>query len=173
MEGSVSLEKEIRELARSLYSKASEHKPTLFESQDWMGRMIDWSLRDEALRVALFRFVDVFPSLDSAAEIGRHLHEYFHRVDIALGGLVYLAQALHAGWLVAPVVRRNVVRLARRFIVEEKSSALVPVLEKLRQEPAAFTLDVVGEATVSDREADAMKERYLNLIRSLTQVAGK
>lgn len=173
MEGSVSLEKEIRELARSLYSKASEHKPTLFESQDWMGRMIDWSLRDEALRVALFRFVDVLPSLDSAAEIGRHLHEYFHRVDHALGGLVYLAQALHAGWLVAPVVRRNVVRLARRFIVEEKSSALVPVLEKLRQEPAAFTLDVVGEATVSDREADAMKERYLNLIRSLTQVAGK
>ena len=121
MEGSVSLEKEIRELARSLYSKASEHKPTIFEPQDWMGRMIDWSLRDEALRVALFRFVDVLPSLDSAAEIGRHLHEYFHRVDHALGGLVYLAQALHAGWLVAPVVRRNVVRLARRFIVEEKA----------------------------------------------------
>ncbi len=172
MEGSNGLEQEIRDLARSLFGKASEHKPTLFEPQDWMGRMIDWSLRDEALRVALFRFVDVLPSLDSAAEIGRHLREYFQRVDHALGGLVYLAQALHAGWLVAPVVRHNVVRLARRFIVEEKTSALVPVLEKLRQEPAAFTLDVVGEATVSDSEADAMQERYLDLIRRLSPVVG-
>jgi RHH-type proline utilization regulon transcriptional repressor/proline dehydrogenase/delta 1-pyrroline-5-carboxylate dehydrogenase len=171
MERSGSLEKEIRDLARFLYGKASEHKPTLFEPQDWMGRMIDWSLRDEALRVALFRFVDVLPSLDSAAEIGRHLREYFYRVDHALGGLVFLAQALHAGWLVAPVVRHNVVRLARRFIVEEESSALIPVLEKLRQEPAAFTLDVVGEATVSDREADIMQGRYLDLIRRLTPVA--
>jgi RHH-type proline utilization regulon transcriptional repressor/proline dehydrogenase/delta 1-pyrroline-5-carboxylate dehydrogenase len=172
MEGSNNLEKEIRDLARSLYSKASEHKPTLFEPQDWMGRMIDWSLKDEALRVALFRFVDVLPSLDSAAEIGRHLREYFHRVDHALGGLVFLAQALHAGWLVAPVVRHNVVRLARRFIVEEETASLVSVLEKLRQEPAAFTLDVVGEATVSDSEADVMQGRYLDLIRCLTPVAG-
>lgn len=66
-----SLEKDVRELARALYHKAAEHKPSLFEPQDWMGRMIDWSLKDESLRVALFRFVDVLPSLDSAAEIGR------------------------------------------------------------------------------------------------------
>lgn len=167
MEDLDNLDKEIQDLARSLCKKAAQQKPSLFDPQDWLGRMIDWSLKDEDLRVALFRFVDVLPSLDSAADIGRHLREHFGRVDHALSGLVFLAQTLHAGWLVAPVVRQNVVRLARRFIVEEDTESLVSVLAGLRQEPAAFTLDVVGETTLSDREADAMQERYLDLMRRL------
>jgi RHH-type proline utilization regulon transcriptional repressor/proline dehydrogenase/delta 1-pyrroline-5-carboxylate dehydrogenase len=171
MADSRSIEAEVRELARSLYGRASQHKPSLFEPQDWMGRMIDWSLKDESLRAALFRFVDVLPSLDSAAEISRHLQEYFARVDHALGGLVFLAQALHAGWLVAPVIRQNVVRLARRFIAEENTDHLAPVLAELREEPAGFTLDVVGEATVSDKEASAMHKRYLDLLQHLAPVA--
>jgi len=166
-------EKETRELARALFRRAAARRPALFEPRDWIGRMIDWSLKDESLRVALFRFVDVLPSLDSAGGIGRHLREYFARVDHALGGLVFLAQALHAGWLVAPVVRGNVVRLARRFIVEDNPAALTPALEDLRGEPAAFTLDVVGEATVSDQEVSAMEARYLDLMRRLAPVAEK
>jgi RHH-type transcriptional regulator, proline utilization regulon repressor / proline dehydrogenase / delta 1-pyrroline-5-carboxylate dehydrogenase len=166
-----SIEPEIQRLARSLYRKAAENKPSLFEAKDLLGRMIDWSLEDESLRVALFRFVDVLPSLESSAEIGRHLEEYFGRVDHALGGLVYLAQAIHAGRLVAPVVRRNVIKLARRFIAEESGEHLVRVLTHLRKEPAAFTLDVVGEATVSDLEAVAMQQRYVDLLRRLAEVS--
>jgi len=164
-------EQAVQSLAHSLYQKAAQHKPSLFEAKDLLGRMIDWSLNDESLRVALFRFVDVLPSLESSSEIGRHLEEYFARVDHALGGLVVLAQALHAGTLVAPVVRRNVINLARRFIAEESGGHLVSVLENLRKEPAAFTLDIVGEATVSDREARAMQQRYLDLLRRLSRTS--
>ena len=160
----------VQTLARALYQKAAQHKPSLFEAKDLLGRMIDWSLADESLRVALFRFVDVLPSLESSSEIGRHLEEYFTRVDHALGGLAYLAQALHAGTLVAPVVRRNVIQLARRFIAEESGDHLIDVLTDLRNAPAAFTLDVVGEATVSDPEANAMQRRYLDLLRRLAKV---
>jgi RHH-type proline utilization regulon transcriptional repressor/proline dehydrogenase/delta 1-pyrroline-5-carboxylate dehydrogenase len=165
------IDREIRRQARALYTRAAEHKPSIFEARDLLGRMIDWSLEDDSLRTALFRFVDVLPSLQSSAEIGRHLEEYFARVDHALGGLVYVAQALQAGRWVAPVVRRNVVSFARRFIAEEKADELIPILSALRAEPAAFTLDVVGEATVSDREAVAMQNRYLNLLRSLSGTA--
>src|SRR6185503_11458083 len=161
----VTSEQEVQRLARALYHKAARQKPALFDAQDLLGRMIDWSLDDESLRVALFRFVDVLPSLDSSAEIGRHLEEYFARVDHALGGLALLAQALHAGTLVAPVVRRNVVKLARRFIAEESGDHLIKAITRLRKERAAFTLDAVGEATVSDHEAAAMQQRYLELLR--------
>jgi RHH-type transcriptional regulator, proline utilization regulon repressor / proline dehydrogenase / delta 1-pyrroline-5-carboxylate dehydrogenase len=167
------LEREIQSLARSLYSAAAKHKPSIFDPQDWVGKMIEWSLEDESLRVALFRFVDVLPSLDSAAEIGRHLEEYFARVDHAFGRLIFIAQALHAGWLVAPVVRQNVRRLARRFIVEEEANVLQSVLGNLRKEPAAFTIDVVGEATVSDKEAFTMQQRYLDLLRNLSRMAAE
>ncbi len=164
-------EQAVQTLARALYQKAAQHKPSLFEAKDLLGRMIDWSLEDESLRVALFRFVDVLPSLESSSEIGRHLQEYFTRVDHALGGLAYLAQALHAGTWVAPVVRRNVIKLARRFIAEESGEPLIKVLTGLRREPASFTLDVVGEATVSDAEASAMQRRYLDLLRRLANVS--
>jgi len=166
-------DQEIEKLARALYQKAARHKPSLFEAQDLLGRMIDWSLDDESLRVALFRFVDVLPSLESASEVGRHLEEYFARVDHALSGLAILAQALHAGTLVAPLVRRNVIKLARRFIAEESGNHLPTVLVSLRQEPAAFTIDVVGEATVSDGEAAMMQQRYLELMRRLAAVSAK
>jgi RHH-type proline utilization regulon transcriptional repressor/proline dehydrogenase/delta 1-pyrroline-5-carboxylate dehydrogenase len=86
------------------------------------------------LRVALFRFVDVLPSLESSSEIGRHLEEYFTRVDHALGGLAILAQALHAGTLVAPdAMRLHVIKLARRFIAEERGDHLDQVLTGLRK----------------------------------------
>ena len=39
--------------------------------------MMDWAMHDERLKVELFRFVDVFPTLTSRAEIARHLREYF------------------------------------------------------------------------------------------------
>ena len=168
-----STERKVQNLARSLYQQAAEHKPSIFQPQDWLGKMIEWSLKDESLRVALFRFVDVLPSLDSPAEIARHLEEYFAKSDHAFGGLVYLAQALHAGWLLAPVARRNVTRLARRFIVEENPRNLKSVLETLREEPAAFTLDVVGEATVSDKDALAIQQRYFDLLRSLSALAAR
>lgn len=161
-------ERAIQTLARSLCREAAQHKPSIFEPQDWLGKMIEWSLEDESLRVALFRFVDVLPSLDSAADVGRHLEEYFAKTDGALGGLVFLTQALHAGWLLAPVARKNVARLARRFIVAEEREALRAALDALRKEPAAFTLDVVGEATVSEKEAEITLQRYLNLLRELS-----
>ena len=164
------IEREIQKLSRAFYHRAAEHKPSLFEAQDLLSRMIEWSLDDDSLRVALFRFVDVLPSLDSSSDIGRHLEEYFARVDHALSGLAILAQALHAGTLVAPIVRRNVVKLARRFIAEESGNHLTAVLSSLRKEPAAFTLDVVGEATVSDGEAAAMRQRYLELLRRLAKL---
>jgi RHH-type transcriptional regulator, proline utilization regulon repressor / proline dehydrogenase / delta 1-pyrroline-5-carboxylate dehydrogenase len=169
--GTDSTEQEIQQLARSLYHQAAEHKPSIFDPQDWLGKMIEWSLEDESLRVALFRFVDVLPSLDSAADIGRHLEEYFAKVDHAFGGLVFLAQALHAGWLLAPVARQNVTRLARRFIVDEEPDSLRSALETLRKQPAAFTIDVVGEATVSEKEAIATQRRYLDLLRNLSAIS--
>ncbi len=169
----VSSEQAVQRLARALYQKAARHKPALFDAQDLLGRMIDWSLDDESLRVALFRFVDVLPSLESSSEIGRHLEEYFSRVDHALSGLAILAQALHAGTLVAPIVRRNVIKLSRRFIAEESGNHLTSVLSSLRKEPAAFTIDVVGEATVSDGEAAAMQQRYLELMRRLVAASAK
>ncbi len=165
------LESVTREIALDLHRHAAGRRPAIFEPRDWLRRMIEQSLDDEAVRTALFRFVDVLPSLRSAREVGAHLEEYFGRVDHALGGLTLLAHTLRAGWLVAPIVRHNVTSLARRFIAEERADALAETLESLRREPAGFTLDLVGEATVSTAEAHAMLDRYQRLLSEVAERA--
>ena len=158
-------------VARDLSRRAAGRRPAIFEPRDWLRRMIEQSLDDEPIRTALFRFVDVLPSLRGARDVGDHLEQYFASADHALGGLTLLAHVLHAGWLVAPIVRKNVTSLARRFIAEEDPAALRAVLEDLRREPAAFTLDLVGEATVSQAEAMRMLGRYESLLTEVAAVA--
>ena len=53
----------------------------------------------------------------------------------------------------------------------KEPGALRSALETLRKEPAAFTLDVVGEATVSEKEALATQRRYLDLLQSLSAIS--
>jgi RHH-type transcriptional regulator, proline utilization regulon repressor / proline dehydrogenase / delta 1-pyrroline-5-carboxylate dehydrogenase len=165
------VEADLREIAEDLQRRAAGRRPVFFEPRDWLRRMIEQSLDDQPVRTALFRFVDVLPSLRGARDIAAHLEEYFASVDHALGGLTLLAHTLHAGWLVAPLVRKNVAGLARRFIAEEHPRALRRLLEELRGEPAGFTLDVVGEATVSQSEAMRMLGRYESLIAELATIA--
>ena len=167
------LEDDVRRIGRDLHRRAAGRRPAIFEPTDWLRRMIDKSLDDEDLRTALFRFVDVLPSLGSAREVGDHLQEYFSHVDHALGGLSILAGSLRAGWVVAPLVQRNVTTLARRFLVEDDEKDLVAAVEALRSEPSGFTLDVVGEAVVSEGEAEGMCRRYERLLDVMTARATK
>jgi RHH-type proline utilization regulon transcriptional repressor/proline dehydrogenase/delta 1-pyrroline-5-carboxylate dehydrogenase len=54
-----------------------QSKSSLLSQERWQQEMMDWAMADERLKVELFRFVDVFPTLTSRAEIDRHLGEYF------------------------------------------------------------------------------------------------
>jgi RHH-type proline utilization regulon transcriptional repressor/proline dehydrogenase/delta 1-pyrroline-5-carboxylate dehydrogenase len=161
------VETALREVALDLQRRAAGRRPAIFEPRDWLRRMIEQSLDDDRVRTALFRFVDVLPSLRGAREVGDHLEQYFATVDHALGGLTLLAHTLHASWLVAPIVRKNVTVLARRFIAPNDADSLREALEGIRAEPAGFTVDLVGEATVSQAEAVAMLGRYEALLGDL------
>ena len=71
------LNSRIIETGRELLGMLEGGKPTLFEEGQWVGKIMGWSLKDEAFRVSLLRFVDVFPSLSTPASLVRHLTEYF------------------------------------------------------------------------------------------------
>jgi RHH-type proline utilization regulon transcriptional repressor/proline dehydrogenase/delta 1-pyrroline-5-carboxylate dehydrogenase len=163
----------VREIALDLQRRAAGRRPAIFEPRDWLRRMIEQSLDDDQIRTALFRFVDVLPSLHGARDVGAHLEEYFASLDHAAGGLTVLAHTLRAGWLVAPIITRNVTSLARRFIAEEDAERLRATLTALRSEPAAFTVDLVGEATVSQAEAIRMLDRYRALVSQLAALAAE
>src|SRR5262249_23492575 len=72
---------------------------------------------------------------------------------------------------VALAVRRNATRMAQRFIVGATPTEALAVLRRLRRQHFAFTLDLLGEATLSEEEAISYQRHYENLLTSLTAAA--
>ena len=59
--------------------------------------------------------------------------------------------------------------MSRLFIVGENLSSILPVLESIRKENSAFTLDLLGEATLSEKEAMVYHNQYSDIIHQLQE----
>ena len=148
--------------------------PGVFSYRNVSGRLMDWSMRNENLKVQLFRFVDVLPCLTSPKEIARHAQEY---LGDGAAGLPAWAEwgvkwSPRLPWLTAWASRLGVHQMARTFILAPNGAAAVPGLKAMRRTPLAFTVDILGETVVGEREADEYQARYLELIESLAREAG-
>jgi RHH-type transcriptional regulator, proline utilization regulon repressor / proline dehydrogenase / delta 1-pyrroline-5-carboxylate dehydrogenase len=67
----------------------------------------------------------------------------------------------------ARAIKTNVADMAERFLIGEEAPQALPILRGLHQDGIAATVDILGEATISDAEADASQARYLALIDTL------
>ena len=170
-------EQRIQQTARDIFAAARPDKPSVLSTERWQGEMMEWAMADELLKVELLRFVDVFPTLRSRREISRHLREYFARQGVATPtalrwGVNLAAQRSPVAPLANAVIRRQMKGFAQRFIVGRDARDAVPALRALRRVDTGFTLDVLGEATVSETEALAYQGTYLDLLDDLATVAG-
>ena len=157
------LETAVRDIGGRLYRDAGRHKPALFDSGGLRGRVLQQVLQDPALRNALFQFIDVLPQLERAEDVATHFRSYLagHELGGVWGKLLPLGNHAWAAW----AVRNNVKRMARLFLVEEQAAALLRALRTLQRIPAEVTVDAVGEAVLTDAEADRYVARYLELLR--------
>ena len=69
------LEERVQQTGKWLYQLIEGESPTLFQKQYWIGKVLDWCMRDETFRVEMFRFIDVFPYLTRPESVARHLQE--------------------------------------------------------------------------------------------------
>jgi len=154
---------------RELFNAIAGEKPSLFNSATWTGRVMEWCLKNEEFKTSLFRFVDVFPALKTTRQLTGHIREYFgeeHDLPPALAGGARIAGALGllGGALLARAISANIHEMARQFIIAEDTARLVERLAALRRDGFAAVVDVLGEATLSQREADAYLQTYLELL---------
>jgi hypothetical protein len=70
------LQQTIEEIGHRLFGLMDTSPRPLFSKKGLWSRLMEWSMRDEAFKAQLFRFVDALPSLRSSGEIVRHLKEY-------------------------------------------------------------------------------------------------
>ncbi len=162
------LETEIQQLARQLLNEAQKREPVTLSPAWWQERLLAWATSDPEFRVKLLRFVDVLPSLRDSRAVANHIRQYFRDDTPAV---IHLGAELATPTVFRPVVsrvvRQGVFAMAHRFIAGETPEQAVPRLRELAQHGVGYTVDLLGEATLSEQEADVYFERYASLIRTL------
>jgi RHH-type transcriptional regulator, proline utilization regulon repressor / proline dehydrogenase / delta 1-pyrroline-5-carboxylate dehydrogenase len=168
-----SLQSEIEQRGRRIFELVDKHPESLFSKAGFYQRLMTISMRDEQLKLQLFRFVDVLPSLLTSGELVEHLQEYFaeahdsRKLSQFLGAGIRLARIVP--WLSGPILRWNVSEMARQFIAGRNSNDVLQILRKRRTQKIGFTVDLLGEAVVSETEADEYATRYLDLLEGLAR----
>jgi RHH-type proline utilization regulon transcriptional repressor/proline dehydrogenase/delta 1-pyrroline-5-carboxylate dehydrogenase len=167
------LDSKIIAQGKEFFASISNETPSLFNKSKWTGRVMDWCMKNEDFKVQLFRFVDVFPCLTTDKSLGNHIQEYFggDNQDIP-AVLKWGAKGVKLGGAVGSKVINaatsyNIQNIAKQFIVGEDTKTAAKNLGKLRRQGFAFTVDVLGEATVNEEEAEQYVVAYVELLKEL------
>ena len=174
---SSSLEDLTRRIGQDLFARLEGGKPTVFSPTWFDDQLMAWSMEDELVKVQLFRFIDVLPALlGSTPNIVQHVKEYFglakHRLPmLARWGLKILPKRGPIAGMVAATAKTNAIRLAKRFIAGSNVPEALTAIEALRKKHCAFTIDLLGEAVLTEAEADHYQHQYLELVEGLTSAA--
>jgi RHH-type proline utilization regulon transcriptional repressor/proline dehydrogenase/delta 1-pyrroline-5-carboxylate dehydrogenase len=135
-------------------------------------RAMELATSDRELKAALFRFVDVVPACRSLDDVARHLRAFMaevHEPPLPLSAAMKISGTRAGRTALGAAAASGVRHLAHRFIVGESPAQAIRVLRGLWNRGVASSVDLLGEATVTAREADAYAERCA---QALTQLAG-
>ncbi|HEY2787123.1 MAG TPA: L-glutamate gamma-semialdehyde dehydrogenase, partial [Fimbriiglobus sp.] len=170
----VDLEPRVRAFGREIFARLDRQGPVPL-TRAWMDdKLMGLTMDNEALKVQLFRFVDCLPYLHDPVEVSRHLREYLGEARDQLPwwarlGVRFLPRGGPGGRLLARTAKSNAEKMARKFIAGSNVAEAVDAVERLRHQKLAFTVDLLGEATITEAEADHVQHQYFDLIGGLTR----
>ena len=167
------VEDKIRLLGQKMFALMEAEQPSVFDRKRWGGMLMNLAMSDPDMKVRLFRFVDVLPALTTPEQVAGHIREYFldagAHVPPLLKTLLGGVESGIAAGIAANVVRRNIVSFSHAFIAGENPAQALPALERLWREGSATTVDILGEAALSEREAQDYRDLYLDLVATLAR----
>ena len=162
-------EKRIAQIGAEMLDAARTHKSGLLSKQFWSDKLMDWSMKDHEFKVQLFRFVDAFPTLSTPEIVHDHLVDYLTQPGVTLP--TGMSAGIKAGGVAKGVFTKTVsgqiTSMAHKFIAGVDAKDALPGLKKLWDRGIAFSVDLLGEACVSEAEADMYRDKYLDLVGNL------
>ncbi|MDQ6778786.1 MAG: proline dehydrogenase family protein, partial [Actinomycetota bacterium] len=139
-------------------------------------RAMELAASDLEVRAALFRFVDVVPACRGVDDLARHLRGFLDEIPESpppIAAALKVADTRAGRAALGAAAAAGVKHMAHRFIVGETPSTAVVVLRRLWAHGIASSVDLLGEATVTESEADAYAERCLDALRSLSAATAR
>jgi RHH-type proline utilization regulon transcriptional repressor/proline dehydrogenase/delta 1-pyrroline-5-carboxylate dehydrogenase len=139
-------------------------------------KAMDLASQDAELKAALFRFVDVVPACRTLEDLSEHLVGFLREVDehpppisVAMRMGTSRAGRTALGAAAAAGVRH----MAHRFIVGESPKAALGVLRDLWKDGVATSVDLLGEATVTQSEAQRYADRCADALDTVSAAAAR
>ena len=162
------LEREIRSIGAELaaaFPSSARHPVRALDAH-----AMELASRDQELRAALFRFVDVVPACRSLDDLARHLSSFLEEVPeapVPIATAMRMANTKAGRTALGAASARGVKHMAKRFIVGESPRAALGVFAGLWQRGVASSVDLLGEATVTEAEADRYAARCTDALEQL------
>jgi len=166
------IESSAQQLGRDFFARLDAEQPHVFQRRWWDDRIMSWAMDDETVKVQMFRFVDVLPMLHRSDAVAEHLSEYLAPVANKLPAAIRIGMAIAkpgsiAGRALSIAARRNARGQARRFIAGTTTGEVIAAARRERKLGRAFTLDILGEAVISEVEAERFYQAYVDLIEAV------
>jgi len=136
-------------------------------------KAMDLASQDEALRAALFRFVDVVPACRNLDDLARHLTSFLDEVDAKpppLEVAMRMSGSKAGRAALGAAAAAGVRHMAHRFIVGETPKDALPALRGLWKRGIRTSVDLLGEATITSAEADRYAARCEDALTQLASV---
>ena len=138
-------------------------------SGGWLNEFMLRLISDDMFRIQALRFIDTLPTLDDNQQLAQHLQEYFSELELpqfAAWGLQH-ADTPWVTRIAAPTVRYALRTLARRFMGGSHHHHALATVSALRHQNMNFSLDLLGEASLSEVECEHYQRDYITLIDAL------
>lgn len=166
-------------IAKELLAATREKRSFLAQMRDqmrWDDKLLAWTMNNPGLRVQMFRFIDCLPALKSKAEIARHMQEYLGDPSVelpaAMKGLLNFTNLESVpAQVAATTVSGAVETLAHKYIAGENIQQVIKTIEQLRRQKMTFTVDLLGEAVITEVEAVSYLDRCMELMQQLTEAS--
>ncbi|MHB1568479.1 MAG: proline dehydrogenase family protein, partial [Solirubrobacteraceae bacterium] len=162
------LERELQRVGRELAADFPSATRQPLRALD--ERAMELASSDRELKAALFRFVDVVPACRSLDDLARHLISYLGEVPEApmpISAAMRMSSTRAGRTALGAAAARGVRHLAHRFIVGESPERALDALRRLWEGGVACSVDLLGEATVTEPEADRYAFRCARAIEVL------
>ncbi|MHB8294736.1 MAG: proline dehydrogenase family protein [Acidimicrobiales bacterium] len=169
----VAFEADVTALARQI-AELGSGRAGVYHLSWWSERMLSWAMANPSFKTQLFRLVDVFPATVGDSDTLRHIHEYFAGADaprLLEVGMDVASRVPGGEHVSASVARRNISRMAEQFIIGTTPEQVAARVGELWRSGSAATVDLLGEKTLTQAEADAYAARVRDVLAALASAA--
>ncbi len=168
------LESEIGRIGRDLAGAFPSVLRKPLRSAD--ARAMELAASDQELRAALFRFVDVAPACRSLDDLARHLTGFLEELDgppMPVAAAMRVAETRAGRAALGAAAAGGVRHMAHRFIVGATLDDASGTLRRLWERGVACSVDLLGEATVTNLEADSYAARCEQTVADLARITAR